>query len=120
MEHAQKNHEQFVKASKHAIDTREEHWKNEAERLEKLNQTDSARIKKYEEERSNLTLFKREMDMLKARNQELENRLQRQEQQLKTRLLRDRGNTLGAPEACSKPTNSLAGRGSRAMQSNQL
>jgi chromosome segregation ATPase len=110
-----KNHEDFIQASKHAIEAREEHWKNEAQRLQKLNENDSARIKKFEADRSSLSQLKRDLDTVKARNQDLEDKIKRQEQFMKTRLLRDRGsssNSLSAPEGSSKQPKPCSGTSS--------
>jgi hypothetical protein len=80
VEHMESSHGEYVKAAKNTMESREEHWKSEAQRLQKLNENDSARIKKFESDRSNLSHFKRDMDTLKARNQELEDKIKRQEQ----------------------------------------
>lgn len=119
VEHLEKSHEEFVINSKNTLESREEHWKDEARRLEKLNENDAARIRKYEAERANLSQSKREMDSLRARNKDLEDKIKRQEQYMKNRLLRDRGNLMNIPEASSKqprPSNPNA----PVAQSNQL
>ena len=103
MEHLENKHAEYVKATQNTMVSREEHWKNEAQRLQKLNENDAARIQKFESDRLNLSHFKRDMDTIKARNQELEGKIKRQEQYMKSRLLRDRGNVLSVPEGSSKP-----------------
>lgn len=120
IEHLQSSHNKYVQAAENAKASREEHWKNEAQKLQKLNENDAARIKQFEAERSKLSHFKRDMDTLVARNSELEDKIKRQEQYMKTRLLRDRGSSINnranvlsgsgeVPEGCAKPKPLVGG-----------
>ena len=99
-------HAEYLTSTQSTIESREAHWKSEVQRLQKVNEFDAQRVKKLESERSTLNSFKREMDTLKARNQELEDKIKRQEQYMKNRLLKDRGNILNIPEGTSKPKHS--------------
>ena len=120
MEHLERSHTEYVNATQSKFESREAHWKSEAERLEKLNECDAARIKKLESDRSTVSQFKREMDTIKARNLELEDKIKRQEQYMKNRLLRDRSNVMNVPEGSSKPKHSYATQHSKSTYNNVL
>lgn len=119
VENLERSNTENAKSSQDKFESREMHWRNEVERLQKLNEFDSSRIKKLENERSNLSQFKREMDTIKARNLELEDKIKRQEQYMKNRLLKDRGNIMSAPEGSSKP-KLMSSSHSRAIHNNVM
>lgn len=77
---------------------REEHWKMEAMKMERMNEALRLRVQGLEAERENHLLHKRDIDALRARNLELEDKIKRQDQYMKNRLLKDRSNTLHGPE----------------------
>lgn len=65
------------------------------------------RLHRIEAERDRYTVHKRETDVLRARVQELEDKIQRQEAYLRSRLLKDKTNTLPpAPAPPSDPSTS--------------
>ena len=109
------SHIEYVQTSQHTLISREEHWQNEFERLENLNKTNAIRMKQFEAEQATQSHNRREKDTLVARNKELEDKIRRQEQFMKTRMLRDRGggNHLsgGGPEGSAKPRPLVGGGG---------
>lgn len=83
-------------AQRHAkeIQTREEHWLNEHKRIQKLSETAQIRVGLLEGEKEINIASRREVDILRARNLELEEKYRRIEQQAKSRFLRDKTNCL--------------------------
>eukprot|EP00602_Paraphysomonas_sp_CaronLab_P003570 CAMPEP_0185027636 /NCGR_PEP_ID=MMETSP1103-20130426/12889_1 /TAXON_ID=36769 /ORGANISM="Paraphysomonas bandaiensis, Strain Caron Lab Isolate" /LENGTH=410 /DNA_ID=CAMNT_0027561733 /DNA_START=79 /DNA_END=1311 /DNA_ORIENTATION=- len=90
--------------SRVAMEDRERYWKAEVNRLEKLAETNATRLQKLEVEREKYLSDKRDFDILKAKYSNLEDKIKRQEAYMKNRLLRDRSNTLHAPDAVLKPS----------------
>ena len=89
-------------AMRHAkeIQSREDHWLNEHKRIQKLSETAQMRVGRLEGEKETSIASRRECDILRARNLELEEKNRRLEQQSKSRFLRDKTNSL--------PTTSMA------------
>ena len=73
----------------------------EAMKTERICETLRLKVQSLEAERENHLLHKRDIDALRARNIELEDKIKRQDQYMKNRLLKDRSNTLHGPENLS-------------------
>ncbi len=82
------------------IQQREEHWSNECRRIQRLSESAQLRVSKLETEKDMTISHRRDADILRAKNVELEEKIKRLEQQTKTRLLKDRTNLMH-PEAIS-------------------
>ncbi len=85
------------------ITRRDEYWQNEISKIQKLSEMSNIRAQKLEAEKEKYLISRREIDTIRAKNMELEDKIQRQEQYMKNRLLKDRTNTLQMPEGSSKP-----------------
>lgn len=83
-------------AMRHAkeIQSREDHWLNEHKRIQKLSETAQMRVGRLEGEKETNITSRRECDILRAKNLELEEKNRRLEQQSKSRFLRDKTNSL--------------------------
>lgn len=76
------------------LQAREDHWLNEHNRTLKLSETAQMRVSRLEGEKETNIVSRRECDILRAKNLELEEKNRRLEQQSKSRFLRDKTNTL--------------------------
>jgi hypothetical protein len=79
------------------LKSREDHWLNEHNRIQKLSETAQMRVGRLEGEKETTITSRRELDILRAKNLELEEKNRRYEQQTKTRFLRDKTNTNSLP-----------------------
>jgi hypothetical protein len=77
---------------------REDHWSNECQKLQRLSETSVLRLQRLEADREMSQHGRRDSDILRIKNQELEEKIRRLEQQSKSRMLRDRTNTIQCPE----------------------
>jgi hypothetical protein len=103
-----KAYEDYRHESKDDLHRREEYYKDEISKLEKFNEGLNIRVQKLEQEKEKLLISRRDMDQLKAKNMELEDKIHRQDQYMKNRLLKDRTNSLHAPESSAKPVSSIS------------
>lgn len=77
---------------------REDHWSNEYQKLQRLSETSVLRLQRLEADKEMSQLSRRDSDILRIKNQELEEKIRRLEQQSKSRMLRDKTNTIQCPE----------------------
>jgi hypothetical protein len=87
----------------------EVHWQGEVQRVEGLVESANRRIQRLESERDHLTSALKEMNAVQKKNQELEDKIRRQEAYMKSRLLRDRSNLQTQLLASQPLVNSGAG-----------
>jgi DNA repair exonuclease SbcCD ATPase subunit len=73
-------------------------WNDETLRMKETIQIYATKLQKLESERSSYVANKREIDTAKAKIVELEDKIRRQDHYMKSRLLKDRTNTLHAPD----------------------
>lgn len=85
-------------ALRHAkeVQTREDHWLNEHKRIQKLSESAQIRVGRLEGEKETNIASRRECDILRVKNLELEEKYRRLEQSAKSRFLRDKTNQLSS------------------------
>lgn len=80
------------------LQRREDHWANECQKLQRMSETAVIRLQRLEAEKEMGQHGRRDSDILRIKNQELEEKIRRLEHQSKARMLRDKTNTIQCPE----------------------
>lgn len=78
--------------SRQELIQRDTEWQNELEKTEQISKSYIMKLQVYEQERERFSTYKRELDTSKVKITELEDKIKRQEQYLKTRILKDKTN----------------------------
>lgn len=78
--------------SRQELIQRDTEWQNELEKTEQISKSYLMKLQVYEQERERFSTYKRELDTSKVKITELEDKIKRQEQYLKTRILKDKTN----------------------------
>ncbi len=98
--------EELIRQHQKTLSDCETHWQSENEKLERHLESTLQKLKRIESDRDRNLSERREHDILKAKYATLEDKIKRQEAYMKSRLLKDKTNTLHVPDALLKSSSS--------------